>query len=75
MVRVKPKYVVWEIFDIEQTGYGYNHAKMLMKDFERSVALESPNEPYAIVSENGTKIFYLNTPVGCYRIKLIEDDP
>lgn len=72
-IRKKPHYVIFKIFDMKVES-SYITGKMLWKDFNESVSKEKPKTPYMIIHEDGIDIFYINSPVGCYRITLIKEE-
>ena len=73
MVVVRPKFVIWKLYNVTTTSYGYISAKMKMKDYKAVLDQEKPKEPYVVVQEDNIFIFYLNSPIGCYRIELIDE--
>ena len=72
MTEPEQYYVRYNLFNVK-TKANCITANMTYDDFERTINEEKPDSPYMLICEDGTDIFYINSPVGCYRITLVDD--
>jgi len=66
-----PNYVIYRLFNVHNKA-NFISAKMTWDDLEEALDLENPEKPYMIIKEDDIYIFYVNSPVGCYRIEVVD---
>ena len=70
-IEETPNYVIYKLFNV-QNKPNYISAKMTWEDLEDALELETANKPFTIIKEDDKYIFYINSPVGCYRIEVVD---
>ena len=66
-----PNYVIYKLFNVQNKA-NYISAKMTWEDLEEALEIERPEKPYMIIKEDDKYIFYVNAPVGCYRVEIVD---
>jgi len=66
-----PPYVIYKLFAVQNKS-NYIAAKMTWEDLEETLEIEKPEKPYMIIKEDDKYIFYVNAPIGCYRVEVVD---
>ena len=73
MLRNKIHHFIFNLHNVKPKA-GYIDATMSWKEFIEATKKENPQEPYMVISEDGIDIFYINSPIGCYRVTLTKEN-
>ena len=63
--------ITYSLYDVHlRPGKGFIDAKMTKRDFLETIKEEE--DVQTLILEDGKPIFYINSPIGAYRVEVVE---